>query len=87
MKASSVLVAIVCGLALVCYGDRDSSDQSNTDQSSADESSATVQEEDPDTRMYNQCMALFNNGNPTDTDAYLNCRNEYNAQNGRRSLP
>jgi hypothetical protein len=43
--------------------------------------------EDADTRMYNLCMRLFNNGNPTNVDAYLDCRNDYNARGGRRSLP
>lgn len=51
------------------------------------EGSVSSTPEDADTQMYKRCMALWNNGNPTDFDAYFDCRNEYNAQGGRRNLP
>jgi hypothetical protein len=42
---------------------------------------------DLDTQMYMRCMRLFNNGNPVNSEEYLECRNEYNSRNGRRILP
>jgi hypothetical protein len=82
MNKTYTLMIVALGIMIGCSGKGES--VNSRDETS---SQSPQREEDADTKMYNQCMGLYNNGRPSNIDAYFDCRNEYNAQGGRRSLP